>query len=397
MGEQGWVRAGAALLATLGVLAGGPAASAATPASRVPRDGPAGNAFYAPRQVAPGRPGDVVWSSPIISPAGSRAWKILYHSRAVDGRDVVVSGIVITPTAKPPSGGWPVVTWAHGTEGLADACAPSKALDIAYRIPGIQSFIKQGYVVVATDYQGLGTPGEHPYLVGVSEGRGVLDIARAAHEMSPANASTKVLVYGHSQGGQAALFAGQIAATYAPDLHLLGVAAVAPVSDLTELLPEATATPAALGYAVMAAVGFHAAYPDTNLASVLTPLAIAGLGYVDQHCAADVIDHYAEFTPSQIIAQSPLIVPAFAALLQQNTAGTVATAAPLFIAQGDRDELVPKPTTDQYVQRACGVGDHILYRVYPGQDHIGARDASVKDIQAWMAARVAGQPAPSTC
>jgi pimeloyl-ACP methyl ester carboxylesterase len=397
MGEQGWVRAGAALLATLGVLAGGPAASAATPASRVPRDGPAGNAFYAPRQVSPGRPGDVVWSSPIISPAGSRAWKILYHSRAVDGRDVVVSGIVITPTAKPPSGGWPVVTWAHGTEGLADACAPSKALDIAYRIPGIQSFIKQGYVVVATDYQGLGTPGEHPYLVGVSEGRGVLDIARAAHEMSPANASTKVLVYGHSQGGQAALFAGQIAATYAPDLHLLGVAAVAPVSDLTELLPEATATPAALGYAVMAAVGFHAAYPDTNLASVLTPLAIAGLGYVDQHCAADVIDHYAEFTPSQIIAQSPLIVPAFAALLQQNTAGTVATAAPLFIAQGDRDELVPKPTTDQYVQRACGVGDHILYRVYPGQDHIGARDASVKDIQAWMAARVAGQPAPSTC
>ena len=397
MGEQGWVRAGAALLATLGVLAGGPAASAATPASRVPRDGPAGNAFYAPRQVSPGRPGDVVWSSPIISPAGSRAWKILYHSRAVDGRDVVVSGIVITPTAKPPSGGWPVVTWAHGTEGLADACAPSKALDIAYRIPGIQSFIKQGYVVVATDYQGLGTPGEHPYLVGVSEGRGVLAIARAAHEMSPANASTKVLVYGHSQGGQAALFAGQIAATYAPDLHLLGVAAVAPVSDLTELLPEATATPAALGYAVMAAVGFHAAYPDTNLASVLTPLAIAGLGYVDQHCAADVIDHYAEITPSQIIAQSPLIVPAFAALLQQNTAGTVATAAPLFIAQGDRDELVPKPTTDQYVQRACGVGDHILYRVYPGQDHIGARDASVKDIQAWMAARVAGQPAPSTC
>ena len=123
--------------------------------------------------------------------------------------------------------------------------------------------------------------------------------------MTPAHASTKVLVYGHSQGGQAALFAGQIAPSYAPDLQLLGVAAVAPVSDLTALLPEVTATPIALGYAVMATVGFHAAYPSLELGSVLTPAAIAGLGYVDQHCAADVIDHYAEFTPAQILAQSP--------------------------------------------------------------------------------------------
>lgn len=397
MGEHARVRAAVALLGALVFWGAGASASAATAASPAPRNGPTGNAFYMPRRVAPGRPGDVIWTSPIISPAGSRAWKVLYHSRGVDGRDVVVSGIVITPTATAPRGGWPVVTWAHGTEGLADACAASKALDIAYRIPGIQAFIKAGYAVVATDYQGLGTPGRQPYLVGVSEARGVLDIARAAHDMSAVHASTKVLVYGHSQGGQAALFAGQIAPTYAPDLQLLGVAAVAPVSDLTALIPEATATPVALGYAVMAVVGFHAAYPSISLASVLTPQAVAGIGYLDQHCAADVIDHYAEFTPGQIIAQSPLTVPTLAALLRQNTAGTVATPGPLFIAQGDRDELVPKPVTDQYVQRACGVGDHLLYRVYPGQDHIGARDASVKDVQAWMAARVAGQPAPSTC
>ena len=214
------------------------------------------------------------------------------------------------------------MTWAHGTEGLADACATSKALDIAYRIPGIRGFVQQGYVVAATDYQGLGTPGEHPYLVGVSEARGVLDIARAAHTMTTVHASTKVLVYGHSQGGQAALFAGQIAPSCTPDLQLVGVAAVAPVSDLAALLPEVTATPIALGYAVMAAVGFHAAYPNLDLASVLTPAARAGLGYVDQHCAADVIDHYAEFTPAQILTQSPLTVPAFAALLEQNVAGT---------------------------------------------------------------------------
>jgi len=110
-----------------------------------------------------------------------------------------------------------------------------------------------------------------------------------------------------------------------------------------------------------------------------------------------VIDHYAEFTPGQIIAPEPTHRPDVrrAAPTEHRRNGGHARAA--VHRPGDRDELVPKPVTDQYVQRACGVGDHLLYRVYPGQDHIGARDASVKDVQAWMAARVAGQPAPSTC
>jgi hypothetical protein len=398
MPEHNWSRLGAALLGlVVGVAAVAAASANGAPAGKLPREAPAGDAFYRPRGLRSGRPGDLIWSAPIIAPAGSRGWKILYHSQALDGHDVAVSGVVIVPTSKIPSGGRPVISWAHGTHGLADACAPSKALDIAYRIPGIKDFVKQGDIVVATDYEGLGTPGEHPYLVGESEARGVLDIVRAVRQMPDSGASATTLVYGHSQGGQAALFAGQIASSYAPELHLLGVTAVAPVADVTAMVPMATTVPALLGYDVMTAVGFRAAYPNVDLSTVLGPQALANLNVVDQRCSDDVVDYFAQYPPSQVVAHNPLDVPVLAQLLQQSTAGGVHTAVPQFIVQGDLDALVPKTVTDRYVHRACGQGDQLLYRVYPGQDHVTARDVSVHDVEAWLAARLAGQPAPSSC
>ena len=393
MAEQGWARAAAALCCAAAVLgAGAPLAASASAAT-----GPGGEGSTVPRRLRAGRPPGLSSATPIIAPAGSRAWRVLYHSRAVDGRDVPVSGVIVAPTGKAPAGGRPVVSWAHGTHGLADACAPSRAIDVAYRIPGVRDFLKAGYVVVATDYEGLGTPGEHPYLVGASEARGVLDLARAAQQLPGANASANVLVYGHSQGGQAALFAGELAPSYAPELHVLGIAAVAPVSDVTTMLPGAARIPALLGYVVMAAVGLHAAYPSVDLTTVLTPQTLAHLSIVDQLCSDDVVDYFAEQPASQVIVRNPVDVPAIAALEAQNRAGNVATAAPLFVVQGDQDLLVPKPQTDQFVHRACALGDRALYRLYPGQDHVGARDVSIRDVEAWIADRVAGIPAPSSC
>jgi alpha-beta hydrolase superfamily lysophospholipase len=386
MGEHAWAR-GAALLAVAGLLV-----VAAPPASA----SSAGSGTSAPHRLRAGPPGALISATPVIAPAGSRGWKVLYHSRSLDGRDVEVSGVIVAPTSKPPPGGRPVVTWAHGTHGLADMCAPSQAIDSTYRITGITPFLKAGDVVAATDYEGLGTPGPTRYLVGESEARDVLDIVRAAEQLRGTGASAATLVYGHSEGGQAALFAGQIAPTYAPDLHVLGVTAVAPVSDLSELLPAASTAAPLVGYAVMAAVGLHTTYP-IDLSAILTPQTVANLGVVDRLCSDDLIDYYAQFTPSQVIVQNPLDVPGVAAALQEDRAGNVATPAPLLIVQGGQDALVPQAETDAFVQRACALGDHVDYRVLPTEDHVGARDASVNDVAAWMAARVSGVPAPSTC
>jgi hypothetical protein len=171
---------------------------------------------------------------------------------------------------------------------------------------------------------------------------------------------------------------------------------VAPVSDLGGLLPAASTVAPLVGYAVMAAVGLHTTYP-IDLSAILTPQAIANLGVVDRLCSDDLVDYYAQFAPSQVILQNPLDVPGVAAALQQDRAGDVATPAPLLIVQGGRDALVPQAETDAFVQRACALGDRVDYRVLPTEDHVGARDASVNDVAAWMAARVAGLPAASTC
>src|SRR5690348_9050648 len=250
-----WRRAVAvAVGATAAVVALAPVAGATAHRKRaegsVPREAPAGNAFYAPRGLAKGRPGDIVWVSSIAAPKGARAWKILYHSRTIEGRDIAVSGVIVTPTGKAPKGGRPLLSWAHGTRGIADSCAPSRRSAVASEIPGINELVKAGYTVAATDYEGLGTPGVHPYLVGDSEAHGILDIARAAQHFKDAQAGKDVLVAGHSEGGQGAVFAGEIAPQYAPDLHLLGVVAIAPATELTTMLPVASTLPDTLGFVV---------------------------------------------------------------------------------------------------------------------------------------------------
>ena len=263
------------VLSGSGVVVASSAAPAVGAAGRVPK----GDAFYVPpRPLAKAKAGTIIRSTLIGgAPTGARAWKILYHSRVVDGRDIAVSGVVIAPTGAAPRGGRVVVTWAHGTSGMADVCAPSKQSDIASgntstsgpagfgaAMPYVQTFLDAGYVVAATDYEGVGTPGLHPFLVGESEGRSVLDAARAAHDLKGAAAASKVLVLGHSQGGHAALFAGELAASYAPELRVLGVAAEAPGPDVEHTLPSVASATFANGYVVSVVEGFHAAYPTVR-------------------------------------------------------------------------------------------------------------------------------------
>jgi hypothetical protein len=143
--------------------------------------------------------------------------------------------MVAAPAEAAPGDGRDIVSWAHGLTGLQDRCAPSRGFrffghDFYELAPDI---VGEGYVGVATDYEGLGTPGMHPYLVGASEGRGVLDIVKAAQQIEEAGASDRVVVWGLSQGGHSALFAGEIAPSWAPELEVLGVAATAPGGELS--------------------------------------------------------------------------------------------------------------------------------------------------------------------
>ena len=152
--------------------------------------------------------------------------------RARRGADRGLRASSIAPTLPPPATGRNVVAWAHPTTGVAENCAPSLLKDALDTIPHLPALMALDDVVVATDYPGLGTPGPHPYLVGESEGRAVLDSVRAARQIPKIGAGPRFAAWGHSQGGQAVLFAGSSRSAYAPELTLVGVAAIAPATDL---------------------------------------------------------------------------------------------------------------------------------------------------------------------
>lgn len=168
------------VLATFCILVGADAASAQT-------------AFYrAPASEAEGAPGTLVRQEIIDgAPLGATTYRVLYRSTGLDDKPIFVSGVVIVPPGDPPPGGRPIVAWAHPTSGVVPRCAPSLAIFLFEQIQGLRSFIRDGYVVAATDYPGLGTPETHPYLVGVSEGRAVLDwYGSRARCLAPAAART---------------------------------------------------------------------------------------------------------------------------------------------------------------------------------------------------------------
>lgn len=183
------------------------------------------------------KPGDVFHIYPQIggAPENARAFRIIYRSTGAAGEPIAVSGTVIYPNAPAPAGGRNVIAWAHYTTGVSSRCAPTLLPNLSGTIPGLESMLDRGYVVVATDYEGLGVAGVHAYLVGNSEAQAVLDSVRAARHLTGARATRRFAVWGHSQGGHAALFSGELASSYAPELQLVGIAAAAPATYLVDL------------------------------------------------------------------------------------------------------------------------------------------------------------------
>jgi alpha-beta hydrolase superfamily lysophospholipase len=401
----------------------GPGGSTGTtnPADNTPSD-----AFYvAPDPLPGGEPGDLIRSEPLAgAPAGSQAWRILYLSTGIGGSPVAVSGVVIAPTSTTaaPSGstpgstpgsapagtavaaGRPILSWAHPTTGVVDDCAPSTMPEVFELIPGLSAFLDAGYVVAATDYEGLGTAGVHPYLVGESEGRSVLDAARAARDLPEAGAGDELLLWGHSQGGQASLFAGQLAPTYAPDLTLVATAAAAPAGELQQLLNDdaTTATGVVLGaYAINAYLEvFGPEHRGMALDQVVTseggPAIAEIIGLCNLTQDQQILD-IATPLAGTFYVDDPGSVEPWQTLLNENTAGQTTIDSPVFIAQGEADTVVIPDTTAELAKAYCGLGVDVTLKSYPGVTHelIGYKSAA--DVAAWMAEVLAGSAPPGTC
>lgn len=372
------------------------------------RDGaPVLDAFYDAPQDVPDEPGVLVRAAPYDGdlPDGVRAWRILYTTTASDGGPALASGVLAVPTVTDTAP--PVIAWAHGTVGVARACAPSLRPDAvaATSVPALDAVVAQGWALVATDYTGMGAPGRFPYLIGTGEAYSVLDAVRAARAV--ARLDDRTVVWGHSQGGHAALWAGQLADTYAPDVNVVGTAALSPAADPLALADVVTSHPQAPGASLAISYVAHAyaeTYDDVELRDVVTPSALALVREAAARCTSQDATLVTVLTGLAVSHDQPI--------LRSSPTGSVVGdrlrenvprgpwGAPLLVGHGTADEVVPYALTEAYLPTLCASGASVELRSYPGRTHLGvlAADSPLNDdLEAWTIARLAGEEARSDC
>jgi len=403
---------GLALVAAAAGCASSSASSpTATPAPSSAASSPSAPFYTPPSPLPAAAPGALIRSVRVTGvpgvPGGATVWRILYHSTTAYGSDVAESGYVIAPPGPAPADGYPVIAWAHGTSGFDAPCGPSLFTDSGggpYLLPSLDRYLQAGYVVAAADYQGLGVrDGVHPFLLGADEGRSVLDATRAATHLSGLHTGPDVIVYGHSQGGHAALFAAELAPTYAPDLHVVGVVAAAPATGLSTLI-AIIGTPTGaqfLPYSVPTAWAWTQNYHDLPVTTVFTPAGAAfASAQVTRDCGRQLTNAAAaqHLGPQQLFAAGAGADPAVMSHARANDPGNVRTDVPMLVVQGTADGTVPPPLTDTYVTtKACPIGDTVQYLHVTGATHGTVVFVAAPIIVSWMNARVAGSPAPTTC
>jgi pimeloyl-ACP methyl ester carboxylesterase len=309
-----------------------------------------------------------------LTPRDDGSYHLRYRSMSLGGRLVDETAVLWLPSG-PRSGN--VVAWAHATKGIADHCAPSSAG--TGDIPNREAFLAAGHIVVAPDYEGLGSPGVHPYLVGQSEGRSILDALRAARNIT--GAEGRSAVYGWSQGGQGALFTARLARDYAPDVRLAGAAAIAPVTNMTSMVDGSAPLSKLPGVVAMVAAGYVEAYPELDPVDLLHQ-PIEQLGVARNDC--DAATHLEGTTTAQPNAE-------WRRRLRQNHPASARTTVPVLISHGDGDFILPIPDVLSTYRRLCRQGSTVRFDRYGRADHLSVLAASSGNVFNWVEDRLAGK------
>ncbi|GAA2211066.1 lipase family protein [Nonomuraea monospora] len=360
--------------------------------------------------AAPARaaaPGDVVSAQPTtvyllpgqLLEVPVNAWHLRYNSTSATGALNTVSGTLLVPKAGYPLGARPVIGYAFGTHGLGDQCAPSVSMSRGgeAELALVSLFLLKGYAVAMTDYEGLGTPGTHTYMAGISQGHAVLDAIRAATRVPGAGLSARapVGVMGYSQGGASAAWAAQLQPTYAPELRLRGVAAGGVPADLHAVAQHLDGTPD-FGLAAAAGIGLDAAYPELDLEADLNDQGRALLADAADDCVDDLSKlaglRFSDLSPIDLLNQ-----PKWLTRLAENRLGATTPRVPLFLYHARGDQIIPFAVGSTLRTEYCAAGARVRWLSLPAPDHVtGAIEGGPVAIE-WLALRILGLPASSNC
>lgn len=382
-------RHGCAVLLTVvaAVMVAGPAQSSATSAAQ---------------------PGEIVSAAPAVftldpvlrTPVpGVRVTRVLYRSSTATGEPNTVPGTVLVPTAPHP-GLRPVVGYAVGTHGLGDDCAPSRQMSRGTETEALQisGLLANGWAVAVTDYEGLGTAGQHTYMVGPSAGHAVLDVVRAALRLpaSGLSANAPVALWGYSQGGAAAGWAAQLHPGYAPELQLVGAVAGGVPADVAAVARHLDGG-AFFGFGMAAVIGLDAAFPQLRLPDHLTATGQTLVAAHRNDCLLGLLPPFALRSFDQLTSTDLLAHPDWQGAFAHSRLGGTAPTVPILMQHGLLDEVIPYSIGTTLRDRYCARGATVEFQTYPLADHILGALAVAPAATTWLSGRFAGVPAATTC
>lgn len=354
--------------------------------------------------VAAQQPGTLVSAEPMgDAPAGMQAWRVRYWTTSQDGVRQQVTGAVVAPRERAPARPRRVIAWAHGTSGVVEKCALSTHPQFFTVTPGLEQAIREGYVVVAPDYPGLGSPMPHPYLVGGDTARSVLDAVRAARAIPGAAAGGQFAVWGESQGGHAALWTAIVARSYAPDLTLVGAAAAAPPTDLAENMRKASepnVRALLMGFTMYSwsqrfGYSMDGVVSKTNQ-DITRRLAQNNCLTLDASPRLATIIGILSLRGALKKKDLGRIEP-WGAAMRANSVDPAAVPGPLLIAQTVKDPLVAPAVTKSFAKAVCRRRTAVRWIDLPGGDHPHSARDSATETLAWIGARFDGQAPPDDC
>jgi hypothetical protein len=329
-----------------------------------------------------------------------RSARVVYRSSSDDtGNATVVSGTVFTPLGEPPEGGWPVISFGHGTLGIDKECAPSLSATLLGLAPVVDSFIKNHYSVALADYQGLGSDGIHPYLDSRTAGLNMIDAVRALRHTFD-RVSNQWGAFGGSQGGGAAWAADEQAATYAPELKLVGAVAISPAADVTGLVDKAQAGTLTKDQGrIMQSIleSLSRLHPDLNRDDFRQGAAarywdvLTACSGPEVHLRTDAVNALA---PTDFSPRTPAVADRLRQLLAQWALPQRPLSAPLFVDYGGNDTYIDPGWTTAAIARACALGGTIRWKEEPGKGH---GDVDLSEGVGWMDDRFSGVPITNQC
>lgn len=385
--------AGTILLATAPAVASSAAADTRGPAQ--------------PILASPGRPGDLVEKIPLpeidasIRDIGAQAVRVRYWSTSAWGdNSVIVSAAAFLPGGKPPPGGWPVIAVAHGTTGIRTECGPSLSPNLFGSAPAIAGLLKQGFAVVAADYEGLGEPGKHAYLNSRAAGLNVIDSVRALRHAWPGAVSDRWAGFGGSQGGGAIWAANEHAALRAPELHLVGVVALVPAarfSAYADLAAAGKLGPDQRAAYIWMLMSLARGHPDLNMDLYRHGSAARNwdaLSYCFGPRAKERNDAVALVTADELKPATPAATKQLRSLLEEMALPQRRTTAPMLVIYAGRDTFLDPAWTREAIAESCKRGSQIE-AVYQAEADHGTVD--IASAVPWLAQRFAGTPVTDAC